>query len=44
MEETEEVCCNMCGSMMWYVKEDGVYVCTNSECTRCYENEQNEIL
>ena len=35
MEETEEVECNMCGSLMWYDEENGIYVCTNSECTRC---------
>jgi len=35
MEEIEEVECNMCGSLMWYDEESGIYVCTNSECTRC---------
>ena len=35
MEEIEEVECNMCGSLMWYDEENGIYICTNSECTRC---------
>ena len=34
-DELEEVECNMCGSVMWYNEEDGIYECTNSECTRC---------
>ena len=33
--EMEEVECNMCGSLMCYDEENGIYVCTNSECTRC---------
>ena len=33
----EEVTCNMCGNIMWYSEEDGVYICTNSECTRYVE-------
>lgn len=27
MEEIEEVVCNMCGSLMWYDEEDGIYIC-----------------
>ena len=35
VQETEEVKCNTCDSLMWYDEENGIYVCTNSECTRC---------
>lgn len=38
MEEMEEVECNMCGSLMWYDEENGIHVCTDSECTRCYND------
>ena len=36
-EEEEEVECNMCGSLMDYNHEDGIYECHNQECTRCVE-------
>jgi len=36
-ENAEEVTCNMCGEIMQYNDEDGIYDCTNSECTRCRE-------
>lgn len=35
--DDEEVECNMCGNLMWYNEEDGIYMCTNQECTRCNE-------
>lgn len=34
--ETDDIVdCNMCGYMMYYNEECGIYECTNSECTRC---------
>lgn len=36
-ELEEEVECNNCGSIMWLLPDMSIYVCCNSECTRCYE-------
>jgi hypothetical protein len=41
-QEEEEVECNMCDSLMSYDEENGIYICTNSECTRCYEEYEEE--
>jgi hypothetical protein len=35
----DEVECNMCGGYMYLLPDNSIYVCTNSECTRCYEEE-----
>jgi len=39
-EEDEEVECNMCGNIMDLLPDESNYVCTNTECTRCYEEEE----
>ena len=36
-DDDEAVDCHMCGNMMWYSEDDGIYVCINQECTRCIE-------
>ena len=36
----EEVECNICGSIMSLLPDNSMYVCTNSECTRYYEEEK----
>jgi hypothetical protein len=38
----DEVECNMCGGYMYLLPDNSMYVCTNSECTRCYEEEDEE--
>jgi hypothetical protein len=38
----DEVECNMCGGYMYLLPDNSMYVCTNSECTRCYEEEGEE--
>jgi hypothetical protein len=38
----DEVECNMCGGYMYLLPDNSIYVCTNSECTRCYEEEDEE--
>jgi hypothetical protein len=43
-QEEEEVECNMCDSLMSYDEENGIYICTNSECTRCYEEYEEEPI
>ena len=40
-EIEEEVECNNCGDIMSYYEEDGVYICTNRECTSCYFDEED---
>jgi hypothetical protein len=32
----------MCGGYMYLLPDNSIYVCTNSECTRCYEEEDEE--
>jgi hypothetical protein len=40
----EEVECNMCGGYMYLSSNEEIYICTNSECTRCYEEyEEDEV-
>ena len=39
----DEVECNMCGGYMYLLPDNSMYVCTNSECTRCYEEEDEEL-
>lgn len=36
----DEVECNMCGNVMYYDEKIGVYLCGNSSCTRCYDEEE----
>jgi len=36
----DEVECNMCGDYMYLLPDNSIYVCTNSECTRCYEEDE----
>ena len=36
----EEVECSSCGSLMSLLTDDSVYVCSNSECTSCYEDNE----
>ena len=38
----EEVECNMCGNIMSLLEDESIYVCFNSECTRCYEEYKEE--
>jgi hypothetical protein len=38
----DEVECNMCGGYMYLLPDNSIYVCTNSECTRCYEEDDEE--
>jgi hypothetical protein len=42
-EEKEEVECNNCGYLMSLLPDNSIYVCTNSECTNCYEKSENEL-
>lgn len=40
-EEVEEVDeypeCNNCGDIMYLLPDKSIFVCTNPECTSCYE-------
>jgi hypothetical protein len=38
-EEEEEVECNNCGGIMSLKEDETIYICTNKECTSCYEEE-----
>lgn len=31
----EEIECNVCGNIMFYNDEEGIYECGNQECTNC---------
>jgi hypothetical protein len=41
-EEDEEVTCNNCGSTMSLLSDNSIYACFNSECTSCYEHEEED--
>ena len=41
-EFEEDVECNMCGGSMCLLSDESIYVCTNFECTRCYEEPENQ--
>jgi hypothetical protein len=41
-QEDEEVECNNCGNIMSLKEDKSIYVCYNSECTSCYEEETDE--
>ena len=41
-KEIDEVECNMCGNIMSLLEDESIYVCFNSECTRCYEEYKEE--
>ena len=41
-QEIDEVECNMCGNIMSLLEDESIYVCFNSECTRCYEEYKEE--
>lgn len=42
-EEFEEIECNMCGNIMSLLEDKSNYACFNSECTRCYEEYDEEL-
>jgi hypothetical protein len=37
-KEEDEVECNNCGYLMSLKEDESIYICTNSECTSCYED------
>jgi hypothetical protein len=39
----DEVECNMCGNIMSLIENESIYACYNSECTRCYEEYEEEL-
>ena len=39
-ESIEEVECSNCGSSMSLLPDNSVYVCSNSECTSCYKDNE----
>lgn len=41
-DEDEEVECNNCGDIMSYYEEDGIYICTNEECTSSYFDDEED--
>ena len=41
-ETLEEVECNNCGYLMSLKEDESIYICTNSECTSCYDEEFTE--
>ena len=38
----DEVECNMCGNIMSLLEDESNYACFNNECTRCYEEYEEE--
>lgn len=39
-DEFEEIECNTCGDIMSVLPDESIYVCYNSECTSCYEDDE----
>jgi len=36
----EEIECNTCGELMSISSDETIYICTNSECTSYFEEEE----
>jgi hypothetical protein len=44
IESQKEIECNTCGNIMSLLENKTNYVCYNSECTSCYEDEIETVM
>lgn len=42
IEEDEEVECNNCGDLMSLSKDGSIYICTQTDCTSCYDDDLDD--